>query len=55
MDNLMQLYARKGEIVTTMEILQAQLQAVNQQIIKVKNEEMQKVNEKDIDKPKKKE
>ena len=43
MIDLIQLYARKGEIVTNIEILQSQLQSVNQQIIKLKNEEAQKL------------
>ena len=36
-DRLAGLYAQKGEIVTELEMLQAQLQRVNQQIIQARN------------------
>ena len=40
-DRLAGLYAQKGEIVTELEMLQAQLQRVNQQIIQARNAIMQ--------------
>ncbi len=43
--DLIRLYAQKGEIVTEMEIMQAQLQRVNQQIIQIKNAVMKETAE----------
>ena len=36
--SLAELYLRKGELTTTIEIAQAQLQAVNQELVKLLNE-----------------
>lgn len=40
--DLIRLYARKGELVTEIEIMEAQLQKVNQQIVRTHNEVTQK-------------
>ncbi len=37
--HLAQLYAQKGEIITDLEVLQAQLRGVNEKIINIKNKE----------------
>ena len=48
MDNkLIQLYTQKGELVTEIEIMQAQLQRVNQQIVRMKNALMQELEPKE--------
>lgn len=51
-NQLAQLYAQKGELITNLELLQARLSNVNQKIIELKNAEMKQKNieEKDIDK-----
>ena len=44
---LIKLYAQKGEIVTELEIMQAQLQRVNQQIVRMKNALLQELEPKE--------
>jgi len=39
---LAQLYIQKGELITEMEIMQAQLKMVNRQIVEIRNVETQK-------------
>lgn len=34
-----QLYQRKGELTTSIEVAQAELQAVNEELVKILNEE----------------
>jgi hypothetical protein len=46
---LTNLYSQKGELLTEMEIMQAQLQRVNQQIIQIKNALLQKQKNQNID------
>ncbi len=48
-NQLVLLYTQKGELVTELEIMQAQLQRVNQQIIQIKNA----LSQKPIEKPEK--
>lgn len=52
---LAQLYAQKGELITNIELMQAQLRNVNERIVELKNAErkQQSVEEKGIDKSEK--
>ena len=55
MSTLNYLYAQKGELLTEIEIMQAQLQRINQQIVQIKNALMQQSKpEKKVDTVKKK-
>lgn len=47
-NQLAQLYAQKGELLTEMEIMQSQLQRINQQIIQIKNAIMKEMEEQKI-------
>lgn len=51
---LTHLYLRKGELTTELEIMQAQLQNVNQQIVQIRNRQIQQPEKKIKDEKKKK-
>ena len=56
-NQLVQLYAKKGELLTEMEIMQNQLQRISQQIIQIRNallQEQQPQKPENLDKSKNK-